>query len=131
MKQRCNNPNVKAFKNYGGRGIKYAKHWEKFDGFLEDMLTGYKPNLTLERIDVNGNYCKENCTWITKAEQTHNTRKTIFVEYHGSKIKLLELAKMHDMNYCTLYSRLFTYKMPVERALLKENLTGKYIRKRK
>lgn len=73
MKQRCNNEKAPGYKNYGGRGITYDKNWEKFENFVNDMGTRPK-NTTLDRLDVNGNYCKENCKWSTKLEQQHNLR---------------------------------------------------------
>jgi hypothetical protein len=73
MKNRCNNSNLKEYKNYGGRGITYDKRWEDFREFYKDM--GERPEGTsLDRIDVNGNYCKENCRWSTKEEQQRNQR---------------------------------------------------------
>lgn len=76
MKTRCDQPNHKSYKHYGGRGISYDKKWETFEGFWSDMEEGYADNLTLERVDVNGNYCKENCIWVTKKTQARNRRKT-------------------------------------------------------
>lgn len=73
MKNRCNNSNLKEYKNYGGRGITYDKKWEDFREFYKDM--GERPEgTTLDRIDVNGNYCKKNCRWATKEEQQRNQR---------------------------------------------------------
>ena len=73
MKNRCNNPNTPEYKNYGGRGITYDVRWEDFNEFYKDM--GERPeNTTLDRIDVDKNYCKENCRWATKEEQQRNQR---------------------------------------------------------
>ena len=74
MKDRCSNPNNKAYGNYGGRGISYDPLWEKFENFFADM--GECPEgMTLDRIDVNGDYCKENCRWSDYSMQGFNKRK--------------------------------------------------------
>lgn len=73
MKCRCNCKNAKYYKNYGGRGIKYDPKWETFEGFLDDMGIAPKGK-TLDRLDVDGDYCKRNCRWATKSEQQRNTR---------------------------------------------------------
>jgi hypothetical protein len=73
MKCRCDCKNTPYYKDYGGRGITYSEKWATFKGFLDDM--GERPEgCTLDRIDVNGNYCKENCRWATKSQQQHNMR---------------------------------------------------------
>lgn len=72
MKTRCNCSDHKSYRRYGGRGISYDTRWESFENFLEDMQEGYREDLTLDRIDPNDNYYKENCRWETKTAQTRN-----------------------------------------------------------
>lgn len=73
MKNRCLNKNNKQYKDYGGRGITFDERWLEFAYFFEDM--GEKPDgMTLDRINVNGNYCKANCRWATREEQQRNQR---------------------------------------------------------
>lgn len=78
IKTRCFNEKKKEYKNYGGRGIKICDEWLEYKNFyIWAMTNGYKDNLTIERIDVNGNYEPNNCTWITIQEQQKNKRNTI------------------------------------------------------
>ena len=77
MIQRCTNPNMKDFKHYGGRGITVDPSWFEFTAFYEDMAEGYQFDLTIERVDVNGNYEKSNCTWIPMSEQASNKRSSL------------------------------------------------------
>lgn len=81
MKQRCNNKHNASYKRYGGRGIIYDLKWEEFKNFKSDMYFKYiyakkkykgEKNLSLERINVNGNYCFENCDFILKKDQYNN-----------------------------------------------------------
>lgn len=77
IKQRCTNPHSKDYPHYGGRGIKRCRAWDDFAAFRAWAFgSGYAPGLTIERVDVNGDYCPENCTWIPKAEQGRNTTRT-------------------------------------------------------
>ena len=108
MKRRCFNSNDERFKDYGGRGISVAAEWvEGFDAFASwAKESGYTENLTLERVDVNGDYCPENCKWITLAEQAKNKRDTVYVEYNGVKVKLQDLAKEAVVSYDTFHNRI-------------------------
>lgn len=71
---RCTRENEKGYENYGGRGISYDPKWSTFEGFWEDMEEGYSDDLSIDRIDNNGNYCKENCRWTTGSIQCWNRR---------------------------------------------------------
>ena len=104
-KQRCYNPNCRDFKFYGGRGIKICDRWlESFDNFLADM--GLRPEgLTLERLDVDGDYSKENCVWATRREQVGNRRGTLKLTVGGETKTLNEWATITGINYATLKAR--------------------------
>jgi hypothetical protein len=76
IKRRCTKSNCKDYKNYGGRGITFNSDWSDFLIFKDwAEKNGYQDNLTIERIDVNGNYTPTNCTWIPNNKQWENTRK--------------------------------------------------------
>lgn len=72
MRQRCTNPNYSSFHRYGGRGITYADEWEDFSQFYKDMGEPPSSKHQLDRIDNNGNYCKENCRWVLPQENCNN-----------------------------------------------------------
>lgn len=100
MLSRCNNPNYKQFKDYGGRGITVCERWSKFENFLVDM--GERPEgTTLERIDNNGNYEPSNCRWATHQEQRRNASNVVMVE--GMCLK--DWAETLGLNYSTVKSR--------------------------
>lgn len=81
MKTRCSNAKSKSYKYYGGRGIKVIEEWKAFEPFRDWSLAhGYKEDLTIDRIDVNGNYSPQNCQWIPFAEQSKNRRNVKFRE---------------------------------------------------
>lgn len=93
MKDRCSNPSDPAFKNYGARGISVCDAWESdFLQFFKDM--GPRPEgLTVERIDVNGNYEPRNCRWASRPEQSRNTRRNVIVEWEGETMVISDLAR--------------------------------------
>lgn len=72
VKSRCTNPNIPAYKDYGGRGILLCAEWFSFNEFHKDMGETYKEHLTLDRINPNGGYNKENCRWIPEEDQIYN-----------------------------------------------------------
>ena len=106
MYTRCYNPNRHTYSNYGGRGIKVSEQWKTFEEFKKWALSnGYSDNLSIDRIDVNGDYEPNNCRWITMKEQSLNKRNTIYVTYQGEKKPLKIWAKELNISYWTLKGR--------------------------
>ena len=124
MKYRCNNPNSEYYHLYGGRGIKVCPEWDGPDGYIkfkEDMyesylnaiqyygLEGQEHKLSIDRIDVNKGYCKENCRWVTMKEQANNKTNNTYIEYYGRNYTVSELYdKFIDPNLDITYSELLT-----------------------
>lgn len=81
IKNRCNNKKHPAYKNYWGRWISYDPKWEKFQWFYNDMKEWYNIWLTIDRENNDWDYCKENCSWITRKEQARNRRSNVFYKW--------------------------------------------------
>ncbi len=97
-KMRCISKSDEHYKDYGGRGIKMCSMWlNSFDNFLSDM--GERPSLdyTLDRIDVNGDYCPENCRWATNIEQQNNKRNNHYIYYNGEKNSVASFARRFNI----------------------------------
>ena len=103
MKQRCTDPNHKAWANYGGRGITVCESWLKsFEAFWSDMGATYRPGLELDRRENNAGYSPENCRWVTRRENTQNRRCTL----RAGKESVPELAERSGIARSTLYYRI-------------------------
>ena len=116
-----NQQNNIKYKNYGARGIFiYSKWTDKENGFMNfynwAINNGYKEELTLDRIDVNGNYEPNNCRWITLKEQNYNKTTTKYLTYKHRKKPLIKWAEEYHINHNTLYKRIKT-GWDIEKAL--------------
>lgn len=119
IKRRCNKPYEKSYKNYGGRGIKMCEEWQNsFEAFMEwAMNSGYSDDLTIERIDVDGNYCPDNCTWISKSGQAGNRRSCHYISYNGEVKTLNEWCKEMNLPYKNIHNRITKLGWSFERAI--------------
>mgnify|MGYP003611895627 CR=1 FL=1 len=118
MKNRCYSKRNQKYKDYGGRGIIICDEW------LNDYFTfkkwalenGYKGNLSIDRIDVNGNYEPSNCKWSTMEEQANNTRKNKYITYQGRTQTLSKWCKELGLEYDRIKARFNTCHMTPEQA---------------
>lgn len=107
MKARCTNPNSPYFNRYGGRGIKICDEWNKsFDEFYEwSKKNGYSKELTLDRVDNDGNYEPNNCRWASYSMQNRNKRNNVLSEYKGELRTRAEIAELTGLSYNTIRRR--------------------------
>ena len=120
MKQRCLNENNRQYKYYGGRGIKVCDEWLEFEQFYcWAMVNGYNDTLTLDRVNVDGNYEPKNCRWVDMKTQQNNTRRNHQITYNGKTQTLAQWSEELNIKYQTLRDRIFRYRWSVERAFEK------------
>lgn len=130
MNRRCFDQKRKDYIHYGGRGITVCDQWKKtpdfsgFEQFLIDMEHSYEEGLELERKDVNGNYCPENCTWVTRREQVINRRyfegskfNTNFIEFNGERLCISVWAERYGLSSTMLSDRISKLGWGLEKAL--------------
>lgn len=106
MKSRCSNKKSICFKYYGGRGITYTPEWETFDKFYKEMGLSYKKGLTLDRINNDKGYCKENCRWVTKKVQAQNRRNVLLTTIKSVTLNTRQWSKKLKINHSTICMRL-------------------------
>ena len=107
MKDRCLNEKHERYNSYGGRGIKVCDEWLEFESFYEwSIENGYNDTLTIDRIDVNGNYEPNNCRWVDMKTQQNNTRRNHYITYNGKTQTLSQWAEEFNINYYTLLYRI-------------------------
>lgn len=119
MRSRCNSERDTTYQYYGARGIKVCDEWNNgFESFHKWAVNnGYKDNLTLDRIDVNGNYEPDNCRWITMKKQCNNRRNNVLYELNGQEKTLSQWVDEYGMDYQKVYRRMYYLKWNLEKAL--------------
>ena len=101
---RCENPKRPKYKDYGGRGIKVCKEWHTAKNFILWALNnGYKPGLQIDRIDNNGDYCPENCRFVTPKENSRNRRNTKQLTINGETKTVVEWCEQLGVSQYTVY----------------------------
>lgn len=104
MKSRCENPHREKYKNYGGRGVKLCDEWQDASRFVLWALEhGYKSGLQIDRIDVDGDYCPENCRFVTPKENSRNKRNNKFLVINNEKRCIAEWSEITGVSAYTIY----------------------------
>lgn len=109
IKQRCYNQNHDAYHHYGGRGIKMCDEWlnnaEEFEIWANK--NGYSKDLTIDRIEVNGNYEPSNCRWATDDEQQSNRRNNVLLTFNGETKTVRQWEGVSEVSRTTIQKRIF------------------------
>ena len=123
MIRRCYYSKHPGYENYGGRGIQVCEEWKNSYAAFRKWAydNGYEENAeylecTIDRIDVDGDYCPDDCRWADMKTQSNNRRNNLLIEYDGRVRTLTEWAEEFNMNFFTLWSRLYEYDWPPEKA---------------
>lgn len=119
MISRCEDINSTGYCNYGARGISVCAKWRNdfTEFYLWALSNGYKEGLTIERINVDGNYEPTNCTWATCKEQQNNKRNNHFITFNGKTQTMMQWSEELGINYATLNYRINIAKWTIDRAL--------------
>lgn len=118
MKARCTNPKCYEYHAYGGKGIRVCDDWLRFENFYSWATShGYADGLTIDRVDVNGNYCPNNCRWVSQKEQALNRTDNHLVTAFGKTKTIKEWSVESGINYDTIERRLNAYHWTPDRAV--------------
>lgn len=130
MRHRCLNPKSKAYPNYGGRGITICDRWLDVGNFVADMGPKPSPDHSIDRIDNDGPYCKENCRWATTKVQNDNRSISRSVTYKGVTKSVYDWSLETGIKYTTIIRRLDDWMWSVERTLTQTPKSTKEARTR-
>lgn len=119
MVARCNNRSHKAWLNYGGRGIAVCERWSTFSNFLADMGTKPSKDMTIERVNSNGNYEPSNCVWLPRAQQARNRRNNRRLTHAGMTLTVAEWSERTGIPQRRITNRLSSLGWTVSEALTK------------
>jgi hypothetical protein len=123
MIHRTTNPSNTNYFRYGGRGITVCDEWHSFETFYEDMKDSYLVGLSIDRIDNEKGYSKENCRWATKKEQANNRRSSALYTIDGCTKTLAQWCMESNSKPSTIRQRIYAYGWSIKAALsgVKEN----------
>ncbi len=107
MMERCYSPQSERFISYGARGICVCDEWKNNPKAFVDwsLSNGFEEDLTLDRINVNGDYCPENCRWVSWDVQANNKRSSVYVNVRGEKLTLAQVAQKYGLRKGTVWWR--------------------------
>lgn len=125
MKRRCLNKNDKAYARYGGAGVTISDEWMDFMNFYKDMGPTFKKGLSLDRIDNNKGYSRENCRWVTLDQQGKNKRTVPMYKFRGVKRTASDWDKKLGFKVGTFRTRIKYYGWSVEEAVTKPKIQPK------
>ena len=118
MKRRCTNANEKSYYLYGGRGISVCEEWLSYEAFRDWAIeNGYNDSLSIDRINVNGDYEPNNCRWVDIKIQANNKRSNHILEYNNQSHTMAEWARITGISYAKIKGRINKCGWDVESAL--------------
>lgn len=106
MIARCTRPNNPCYKHYGGRGIQVCERWMVLENFVADMIGAWKPGMSIDRINNDGNYEPSNCRWATQKQQLRNRRNTLKISVNGESKSIPEWSEISGVSSRTISDRI-------------------------
>lgn len=121
MMDRCYREKSANYRFYGGRGIRVCAEWHNIENFEKwCMKSGYRKGLSLDRVNPNGDYCPDNCHWVTSKQQANNRRNTVYLTHAGETHTISEWAAITGICRSTISNRIYRLGWDASKALTKE-----------